>query len=141
VTGTLTNTAAVFAPLVGGATVALATGIDAVDAGGLGAGATAGADALGGAGGVGDPGTVGAEASGTTSGAGAKSDSASALSVPVLGQIVGAYVLILAALLTALATGLERGFDRTLVAYRVGIALPTAAATYLVAFLGAGLLL
>jgi len=81
------------------------------------------------------------EASGTTSGAGAKSDSASALSVPVLGQIVGAYVLILAALLTALATGLERGFDRTLVAYRVGIALPTAAATYLVAFLGAGLLL
>jgi hypothetical protein len=132
VTGTLTNTAAVFAPLVGGATVALATGIDAVDAGGLGAGAAAGADALGGGGtsGVGDPGAVGA-----------KSGSASALSVPVLGQIVGAYVLVLAALLTALATGLERGFDRTLVAYRVGIALPTAAATYLTAFLGAGLLL
>ncbi|WP_049911138.1 hypothetical protein [Halorubrum lipolyticum] len=138
VTGTLTNTAAVFAPLVGGATVALATGIDAVDAGGIGAGATAGADVLGGgaggAGGVsGDP--VGA--SGESS-PGAKGG---ALSVPVLGRIVGAYVLVLAALLTALATGLERGFDRTLVAYRVGIALPTATATYLVAFLGAGLLL
>jgi hypothetical protein len=61
--------------------------------------------------------------------------------VPVLGRVVGAYVLILAALLTALATGLERGFDRTLVTYRVGIALPTATATYLVAFAGAGALL
>jgi len=40
-----------------------------------------------------------------------------------------------------LATGLERGFDRTLVAYRVGIALPTATATYLVAFVGAEMLL
>lgn len=121
VTGTLTNTAAVFAPLVGGATVALATGIDTVDAGGMGAGATAGADALG--------------------GTGAEADGSGALSVPVLGRIVGTYVLILATLLTALATGLERGFDRTLVAYRVGIALPTATATYLVAFVGAGLLL
>ncbi|WP_128906142.1 type II secretion system protein [Halorubrum amylolyticum] len=128
VIGTLTNTAAVFAPLVGGATVALATGIDAVDAGGLGAGATAGADALG----AGTAGTAG-----TTPG----SDGSGSLSVPVLGRIVGAYVLILAGLLTALATGLERGFDRTLVAYRVGIALPTAAATYLVSFVGAGLLL
>ena len=63
------------------------------------------------------------------------------LSVPILGHIVGAYVLLLSALLTALATGLERGFDRTLVAYRIGIALPTAATTYLVAFLGAGVLL
>jgi hypothetical protein len=134
VTGTLTNTAAVFAPLVGGATVALATGIDAVDAGGVSAGATAGADALGGD--VGAPPAVGSEAGGTGTSADGRS-----LSVPVLGRIVGAYVLILAALLTALATGLERGFDRTLVAYRVGIALPTAATTYLVAFLGAGMLL
>lgn len=140
VTGTLTNTAAVFAPLVGGATVALATGIDAVDAGGLGAGATAGADALVG-GDAGDAAAVSAEAGGPTTGADTKSNADGTLSVPTLGRIVGAYVLILAALLTALATGLERGFDRTLVAYRVGIALPTAAATYLVAFVGAGLLL
>ncbi|MFC7186829.1 type II secretion system protein [Halorubrum yunnanense] len=139
VTGTLTNTAAVFAPLVGGATVALATGIDTVDAGGLGGGATAGADVLGvgggdptGGGDVGTAGTVGDSAGGSGSGT---------LSVPMLGRIVGAYVLILAALLTALATGLERGFDQTLVAYRVGIALPTATATYLVAFVGAGALL
>ncbi|MFC7324717.1 type II secretion system protein [Halorubrum rutilum] len=135
VTGTLTNTAAVFAPLVGGATVALATGIETVDAGGLGAGATAGADVLGVGGG--DP--AGAGGAGTAEGdAGGGSGT---LSVPLLGRVVGAYVLILAALLTALATGLERGFDRTLVAYRVGIALPTATATYLVAFVGAEALL
>ncbi|WP_144799881.1 type II secretion system protein [Halorubrum depositum] len=141
VTGTLTNTAAVFAPLVGGATVALATGIDTVDAGGLGAGATAGADALGV--GVGGGGTAGAGGGGVTepTAGSAAGSGTGTLSVPVLGRIVGAYVLILAALLTALATGLDRGFDRTLVAYRVGIALPTATATYLVAFAGAGALL
>ncbi|MDB2242539.1 type II secretion system protein [Halorubrum ezzemoulense] len=138
VTGTLSNTAAVFAPLVGGATVALATGIDAADVGSLGAGAAAGADALGGGG-------LGAESGVAAGGSGAASDGArtggtAALSVPVLGRIVGTYVLLLAALLTGLATGLERGFDRTLVAYRVGIALPTATATFLVAFAGAGLL-
>jgi hypothetical protein len=137
VTGTLTNTAAVFAPLVGGATVALATGIDAVDAGGLGAGAAAGAEAFG-SGGIDAAGGGTAETAVESS---PETNGGRALSVPVLGRIVGAYVLILAALLTALATGLERGFDRTLVAYRVGIALPTAAATYLVAFLGAGALL
>jgi hypothetical protein len=135
VTGTLTNTAAVFAPLVGGATVALATGIDTVGAGGMGAGATAGADAFG----VGGSGAAGGIEAGSSGAAGA--DATGAISVPVLGRIVGAYVLVLATLLTALATGLERGFDRTLVAYRVGIALPTATATYLVAFVGAGLLL
>ncbi|WP_280585689.1 type II secretion system protein [Halorubrum sp. Boch-26] len=140
VTGTLTNTAAVFAPLVGGATVALATGIDAVDAGGLGAGATAGADALGVGGTSGTTGVESASAAEATAGS-AGDPGAGALSVPVLGRIVGVYVLILAALLTALATGLERGFDRTLVAYRIGIALPTATATYLVAFAGAGALL
>ena len=142
VTSTLTNTAAVFAPLVGGATVALATGIDTVDVGGIGAGATAGADALevgGSTAGVG-----GVEGAGGVETAGNSTDGSSGggtLSIPVLGRIVGAYVLILSALLTALATGLERGFDRTLVAYRVGIALPTATATYLVAFAGAGALL
>ena len=132
VTGTLTNTAAVFAPLVGGATIALATGIDTVDITTVGAGAAAGADALG-AGGV--------DASGADPRGEGTPNAASALAVPVLGRIVGAYVLVLAGLLTALATGLERGFDRTLVAYRIGIALPTATATYLVSFLGAGLLL
>ncbi|WP_424014001.1 type II secretion system protein [Halorubrum xinjiangense] len=141
VTGTLSNTAAVFAPLVGGATVALATGIDAVDVGGLGAGAAAGADALGGGGLSGGGGATAGTggAAGGSSAAGANGG-AGTLSVPVLGRIVGTYVLLLAALLTGLATGLERGFDRTLVAYRIGIALPTATATFLVAFAGAGLL-
>ncbi|QAU13099.1 type II secretion system protein [Halorubrum sp. BOL3-1] len=138
VTGTLSNTAAVFAPLVGGATVALATGIDAADIGSLGAGAAAGADALGG--GVGADGGMTAAGGGATGGEAGAADGARALSVPVLGRIVGTYVLLLAALLTGLATGLERGFDRTLVAYRIGIALPTATATFLVAFAGAGLL-
>ena len=159
VTGTLTNTAAVFAPLVGGATVALATGIGT--AGTAGAGLDAGAAGLdAGAAGL-DAGAVGGDA-GTPGGgtpadgespadpdatdAGRPADEAdettsAALSVTVLGGIVGTYVLLLAAILTGLATGLERGFDRTLVAYRVGVALPTATATYLVAFVGAGLLL
>ena len=129
VTGTLSNTAAVFAPLVGGATVALATGVDTVGVGGLDAAAGVAGDPL--AAGA-DPGTV--QSAGESAGGGA-------LSVPVLGRIVGVYVLLLAATLTALATGLERGFDATLVAYRVGIALPTATATYVVAFAGAGSLL
>ncbi|EMA71210.1 hypothetical protein [Halorubrum distributum] len=142
VTGTLSNTAAVFAPLVGGATVALATGIDAVDVGSLGAGAAAGADALGGSGGLSAGGGATAGNGGAAGGSGAAeaSGGSGTLSVPVLGRIVGTYVLLLAALLTGLATGLERGFDRTLVAYRIGIALPTATATFLVAFAGAGLL-
>ncbi|ELZ58645.1 MULTISPECIES: hypothetical protein [Halorubrum] len=137
VTGTLSNTAAVFAPLVGGATVALATGIDAAAVGSLGAGAAAGADALGG--GLSASGGAAATGAGTAASGGGATGGGT-LSVPVLGRIVGTYVLLLAALLTGLATGLERGFDRTLVAYRVGIALPTATATFLVAFAGAGLL-
>ena len=139
VTGTLSNTAAVFAPLVGGATIALATGIDAADVGSLGAGAAAGADAFGG-GGLSSGGGATAGGAAGASGAAETSGGAGTLSVPVLGRIVGTYVLLLAALLTGLATGLERGFDRTLVAYRVGIALPTATATFLVSFVGAGLL-
>ncbi|WP_418283871.1 type II secretion system protein [Halorubrum sp. DTA46] len=142
VTGTLSNTAAVFAPLVGGATVALATGIDTVGAGDVGAGATAGADAFGfGGGGGSATGETGSGAAGATGRDTGGSGAGGPLSVPVLGRIVGAYVVILAALLTALATGLERGFDGTLVAYCVGIALPTATVTYLVAFVGAGLFL
>ncbi|WP_418281240.1 type II secretion system protein [Halorubrum sp. DTA98] len=154
VTGTLTNTAAVFAPLVGGATVALATGIDAagaVGAGGLDSGA-AGIDALAGGGSTTDPAAVDPSVTGERGGPGADApgsdrsppatDSAVAgLSVPVLGRIVGVYVLVLSTILTGLATGLEHGIDRTLVAYRIGIALPTATATYLVSFAGAGLLL
>lgn len=152
VTGTLLNTAAMFAPLVGGATVALATGIDAT-----GSVAGSGLNSL-------DMGVLNAdpattEPSATEPGppAGAEhgpstetSERASGedpegqpagLTVPILGRIVGVYVLLLAVILTALATGIERGFDRTLVAYRIGIALPTATATYLVAFVGAGALL
>jgi len=132
VTGTLSNTAAVFAPLVGGATVALATGIDAAGVDGLrslstGVGAAAPAD--------------GNELVGVTP-RGSPGDEAGSgpLPIPVLGQIVGAYTLQLAVILTALSTGLERGFDATLVTYRVGIALPTATVTYLVAFVAAGLL-
>ena len=143
VTGTLSNTAAVFGPLVGGATVALATGVDAVGIGGLGAASGGVGDVGVGIGGVdsggqetfsGMDGTV-EDTTGTDAGG---SDS---LSVTVLGRIVGVYVLLLSATLTALATGLERGFDTTLVAYRIGIALPTATATYFVAFVGAGALL
>ncbi len=149
VTGTLTNTAAVFAPLVGGATVALATGIDAAGAvGGVGVDGLADPGAL-----AGDPAAVDPNA-GTSSGSTSLShpsdsnaaeasadDRMAGLTVPVLGRIVGVYVLLLSTILTGLATGLERGFDRTLVAYRIGIALPTATTTYLVAFVGAGMLL
>ena len=153
VTSTLTNTAAVFAPLVGGATVALATGIDAAGAAGAGLeSGPAGVDALTGGSPSTDPmatdpaGTesvdrAAADPPAATDDGGGDASSDVVVPVPVLGRIVGAYVLLLSAILTGLATGLERGFDRTLVAYRIGIALPTATATYLVAFAGAGLLL
>ena len=95
VTNTLSNTAAVFAPLVGGATVALSAAMGS--AGPLG-GSVATAD---------------------------------------LGLAVGWYVLVLAIVLTTLATGLTDGLDRSLVGYRVGLALLAATATYLTAFVGA----
>ncbi|SFL02435.1 hypothetical protein SAMN04487950_2013 [Halogranum rubrum] len=122
ITGTLTNTAAVFAPLVGGATVTLA---DRMAHAGPGAESVAQQTA-----------STGASASATTfaaSGGGALSSSA-------LGTAVGVYVLLLAALLTALAVGLEHGADRPLVGYRVGLALLTATTTYLTAVVAAGLL-
>lgn len=97
VTSTLTNTAAIFGPLVGGATVALS--------GALGSGGP-----LGGATAVGD-----------------------------IGLAVGGYVLVLAVVLTTLATGLTYGLDRSLVGYRVGLALLAATVTFLTAFVGAGL--
>lgn len=97
VTSTLSNTAAVFAPLVGGATVALT---DVMGAGGpLGGG----------------------------------------LAVDALGLAIGCYVLVLAVVLTALATGLTHGFDRSLLGYRVGLAVLAATTTYITAVVGTGL--
>jgi len=58
-----------------------------------------------------------------------------------LGRTVGVYVLALAALLTALATALEHGVDRSLLGYRVGIALPTATGAYVAAVVAAGAVL
>ncbi|WP_181693127.1 hypothetical protein [Natronomonas sp. LN261] len=92
VTSTLSNTAAFFGPLVGGATVALADSVGTTDALNGSAPETAG-----------------------------------------LGIAVGVYVLLMAAVLTGLSTGLQRGLDRATVGYRVGIALCTATATYLLA--------
>lgn len=106
VAATLANTAAVFAPLVGGATVALADAMGRVD-----------------------------ELASATG-----ADPASSVGVAGLGVAVGIYVLLLAAILTALSTGLSRGFDRSLVGYRVGIALLAATPTYLTAVVGTGLL-
>ena len=111
ITGTLRHTAAVFAPLVGGATVAMATQMAASEA------------------------TL--ATSGPVSGA---TPGAAVLPPSTLGLAVGVYVLALAAILTAVAAGLDRGLDRALVGYRVGLALLSATPTYLVAFLGASML-
>ncbi|MFB6142079.1 MAG: type II secretion system protein [Halorientalis sp.] len=100
VTSTLTNTAAVFAPLVAGATVAMSEGM-----------------------------TLEGEL--TASGGPSTGE---------LGLAVGIYVLVLAVVLTVLSTGLARGLDRALVGYRSGVALVAATTTYLVAVVGAGLL-
>jgi len=112
VTGTLRHTAAVFGPLVAGATVALAAGLDAL--GGRSAGVSA------------------VESAATVT--------ASPLPVAGVGSAVGTYVLFLAAALTALSTGLERGLDGPLVGYRVGWALCSATAVFFVAFRATGLL-
>jgi Flp pilus assembly protein TadB len=112
-TATLTNTAAVFGPLVGGATVALAGGT----AGGVTTGsATAGTGISASAPAVGSP-----------------------LPVAGLGLAVGAYVLWLAAVVTALATGLRYGPDRARIGYRVGLALPLAAVTFCLAVVVGGI--
>lgn len=113
VTSTLANTAALFGPLVGGATVALAGRMaTAVESGGSAARAA-------------PTGTAGTATIGTGE----------------LGLAVGGYVLATAVILTALAATLERGFDRALVGYRVGIALPAATATYLATYVGVALVL
>lgn len=113
VTGTLRHTATVFAPLVAGATVALAEELRVGD--GL-----SGATAVGSGVGV-DPATA-------------------TLSVASLGTAVGAYVLFLAVALSALAVGLRRGLDRALVGYRAGWALCSATALYLVTVRAVGVL-
>ncbi|MEF8841625.1 MAG: type II secretion system protein [Haloarculaceae archaeon] len=111
VAGTLSNTAAVFGPLVAGVTVGLAGRLAA------GTGAAEGA----GAGSVGAASVPGATA-------------ATTLPVGGLGLVVGGYVLWSAAVLPALAVGLERGFDPAVVGRRVGRSLPLAAATFGVAY-------
>lgn len=115
VTETLANTAAVFGPLVGGATVALADRMASAQTGG--GTATAGASA-----------------------GNALASGGDVLATATLGPAVGIYVLLLAALLTVLAVGLEHGVDRALVGYRVGLALLAATTTYLTAVVAAGLL-
>lgn len=111
-TATLANTAAVFGPLVGGATVAMAAGT----AGRAGSVTRGGAAVPGGAVPV-----DGGSGLGT------------ALPTAELGLAVGTYVLLLAAVLTALATGLRYGPDRARIGYRVGLALPLAATTFCLA--------
>jgi hypothetical protein len=113
VTGTLASTAALFGPLVAGATVALADGM-------TGAGGTA-TTALATAG------------DGTAAAAGA-------LATADLGVAVGVYTLLLTVLLTGLSVGLVHGLDRALVGYRVGVALLSATVTFLASVVGAGLL-
>lgn len=109
VTGTLRNTAAVFGPLVAGATVALAEGMAARAGEGL-------------------PLSPGEAATATTP-----------MSIELLGPAVGAYVLASAVVLTTLAVGLDRGLDRALVGHRVGRALCSATAVYVLTYLLAGI--
>jgi hypothetical protein len=116
ITGTLANTAALFAPLVGGATVTLADRMAAAD------------------------GTGGSTPEAATAGVGTLTVGGDALATSALGTALGVYVLLLAVLLTTLAVGLEHGLDRALVGYRVGLALLSATTTYLVAIVAAGLL-
>lgn len=99
VTSTLSNTAAVFGPLVGGATVAL------------------------------------------TAAMGSNGPLGGSVAIAHLGLAIGWYILVLAVLLTTLATGLTHGLDRPLLGYRIGLALLAATATYLTAFVAAGLLI
>jgi hypothetical protein len=58
-----------------------------------------------------------------------------------LGVAIGAYVLWLSVVLTVIATGLTRGLDRSVVGYRVGVALCLASACYVVSYAGSGLFL
>lgn len=69
---------------------------------------------------------------------GAVGTGAATFGTAALGQTVGVYVLALAVLLTALSTALEHGIDRSLIGYRVGIALPMATGAYIAAVVAAG---
>lgn len=113
VAGTLSNTAAVFGPLVAGVTVGLAGRLAA----GIGTTLTG-------------PGA--AAAPGTTA--------ATTLPVEGLGLVVGVYVLWSAAVLPAVAVGLERGFDPAVVGLRVGRTLPLAAAAFGAAYVATTLI-
>ena len=128
ITRTLANTGAVFAPLVAGATVALAAGIPSVGGADASATSTTGATAAAGAG------AADALGVGSTAASGSAAIGASVPPIPELGVVVGVYALTTAALLTGLSTALARGLDRTLLAYRVGGALLLATPTYLLAF-------
>lgn len=113
VAGTLSNTAAVFGPLVAGVTVGLAGRLATEPAtGALGGGTAASASA--------------ATASATPATA--------ALPVGGLGLVVGGYVVWSAGILPAIAVGLERGFDPSVVGRRVGRSLVLAVATFGLAY-------
>ena len=94
-TSTLRQTAVVFAPAIAGVTVALATGMEAVDGSGQ------------------------------------------ALNVASLGQVIGIYVLLLAAILPSLSIVLARGFDPVRMAYQSAIALAVGGLVYPLSFLAA----
>jgi len=128
ITRTLANTGAVFAPLVAGATVALAAGIPSVGGADAPAGSTPAATGAAGAG------AADALGAASTAASGSAAIGASVPPIPELGVVVGVYALTTAALLTGLSTALARGLDRTLLAYRVGGALLLATPTYLLAF-------
>jgi Flp pilus assembly protein TadB len=94
-TSTLRQTAMIFAPAIAGVTVALATGMDGVDA----------------------PGKP--------------------VSVAMLGQVIGWYVVLLAVVLPSLSVVVERGFEPIRMGYRTGLALVTGVTVYPVTFLAA----
>lgn len=57
-----------------------------------------------------------------------------------LGVALGVYVLLLSAILAGLSAGLQHGLDRSVVGYRIGIALLSATTIYPTAYLGAAIL-
>jgi hypothetical protein len=124
VTATLGNTAAVFGPLVAGATVAMASHLatQGVFSGGYLSAATSA--------------RVTTAASGVATG---PAGQATPLSPALIGRAVGCYVLLSTAILTTLSTSLERGFDRALVGYRVGVALLLGTITYFAAIEATGM--
>lgn len=72
---------------------------------------------------------------------GAAIGSSSGTTLTWLGGPVAGYVLVMAVLLSALATGLTRGLDRSLVRYRAGRALVSAALAFLGSYACVGLLI